>query len=425
MRMNVSALVVISMMAAAASGQDVATKTDAVAADSEVGNGALFEEPGPLRAGIDRVSPYMVEIAHERGTGVYPRVGDMITGAGWISGGPGYRYWFGHRAFVDGSATVSWHAYKQATARFEVPRLARGYLAVGTEVQWSDLTQVHYFGIDDSATAAESEYRIKTTDVVGYATYKVLPWLAIDGSLGRLDRPSVSTGTGWFDPDYEPTSTVYPNDPGVGVGPPNYVHGEAQVVADTRDFPSYPTRGGVLRGAWSAFSDRDLGTYSFQRYEAEAARFVPVARGHVVLALHAWGVFTDVPEGQSVPFYMLPTLGGSNTLRGDRSYRWHDRDLLLVNVESRVRIFEHMDLALFADAGNVGPDVSALNLDKQSVRCWCPAPYTDVDIGAYRRGARAVGWMAGVVQAERSAAARTSEESHCGCPLRSVTRIRS
>lgn len=66
--------------------------------------------------------------------------------------------------------------------------------------------------------------------------------------------------------------------------------------------------------------------YSFQRYEVEAAQFVPVVRDRLVLAVHGWGVFTDVASGQEAPFFMLPTLGGGNTLRGDRNYRYHDCD---------------------------------------------------------------------------------------------------
>src|SRR5688572_21794370 len=57
-------------------------------------------------------------------SGFYPELSNMVTGAGWISGGPGYRYWpFGDRLFIDGSAAVSWRSYKMAQARVEVANL--------------------------------------------------------------------------------------------------------------------------------------------------------------------------------------------------------------------------------------------------------------------------------------------------------------
>jgi outer membrane protein assembly factor BamA len=63
---------------------------------------------------------------------------------------------------------------------------------------------------------------------------------------------------------------------------------------------------------------------------------------------------------------LLPTLGGANSLRSFSDYRFRDRSLLLANAELRLALMTHMDLALFADAGNVAPRFEDLNLDKQS-----------------------------------------------------------
>jgi outer membrane protein assembly factor BamA len=49
----------------------------------------------------------------------------------------------------------------------------------------------------------------------------------------------------------------------------------------------------------------------------------------------------------------LPSLGGKNTLRGYRDYRFHDRDMQVFNAESRWALFTHVDAAIFADAGKV------------------------------------------------------------------------
>jgi outer membrane protein assembly factor BamA len=98
----------------------------------------------------------------------------------------------------------------------------------------------------------------------------------------------------------------------------------------------------------------------------EAARFIPVSRSRVVLALHGWLAGTDTSEGSWVPFYLQPSLGGHNTLRGYADYRFHDRNLLVVNLEARFALFTHVDAAVFADAGNVAPRVSDLDLDKRS-----------------------------------------------------------
>jgi outer membrane translocation and assembly module TamA len=59
--------------------------------------------------------------------------------------------------------------------------------------------------------------------------------------------------------------------------------------------------------------------------------------------------------GQQVPFYMLPTLGNGQSLRGYGDYRFRDRDLTLVNAEYRLRVARPIDVAMFYDAGTVAP----------------------------------------------------------------------
>jgi outer membrane translocation and assembly module TamA len=44
----------------------------------------------------------------------------------------------------------------------------------------------------------------------------------------------------------------------------------------------------------------------------------------------------------------------------------NDRNLLVVNLESRFALFTHVDAAIFADAGNVAARVSDLDLDKRA-----------------------------------------------------------
>jgi outer membrane protein assembly factor BamA len=143
---------------------------------------------------------------------------------------------------------------------------------------------------------------------------------------------------------------------------PAFLHGDVSVAADTRDYPGHPTRGGLYRVTAASYADRNYGKYSFRRYEAEAAQFVPLVADKWILALHAWEVFSDTSSGNTVPFYLLPSLGGKNTLRGYYDYRFHDRDMQVFNAESRWALFTHLDLAVFADAGKVAPVASDLDL---------------------------------------------------------------
>jgi Omp85 superfamily domain len=329
---------------------------------------AIFAEPHVIARGIDAATR-MLGDGSDIKNGFYTELSNMPTGAGWITAGPGYRHWFfGDQLYVDGSAAISWRAYKMGQARFELPQLARSRLAIGTHVRWQDLTQVTFFGDGpESLETNRSEYRLKSTNISGYATVRPFQWLAVRGLVGWLDRPSVLPPAGSFQRGNPATEDVFSSDPVFSLEvQPSFGYREASVTVDTRDHRSHPTSGGVYRAALTGFTDQDHGTFSVRRTEAEGAHFIPVSRSRVVLALHGWLAASDTAADATVPFYLQPSLGGHNTLRGYTDYRFHDRNLLAVNVEARFALFTHVDAAVFADAGNVAAHVSELDIDKRS-----------------------------------------------------------
>ena len=130
----------------------------------------LLREPSALATAIDLVnatSDDFVVGERPRG-GWYPEFANLPTGAGWISGGPGYRRWlFDDRALVETSAAISWHMFKMAQARFEVPDFTARHVTVGSQVLWEDLTALSYFGVGpDTSGANRSEDRLKSSTVV-------------------------------------------------------------------------------------------------------------------------------------------------------------------------------------------------------------------------------------------------------------------
>jgi len=72
-----------------------------------------------------------------------------------------------------------------------------------------------------------------------------------------------------------------------------------------------------------------------------------------VIALRGLLSTSDADAGQRVPFYFMPTLGGHDTLRGFRDYRFRGPHALLLQAEYRWEIWSGLDGALFYDAGKV------------------------------------------------------------------------
>jgi hypothetical protein len=240
-------------------------------------------------------------------------------------------------------------------------------LTVGSHAAWNDFMQLDYFGDGPSSSERDgSSYRLRSTNLVGYSTLRPSNWLAINGTLGVLDPSILRHGPAAFSRHPDTRERFAGDIVFAESDQPVFVHTEVSITADTRDFPLHPNRGGLLRAVATHYADQRDGTFSFARYEAEAAQFIPLAGSRVVLAVHGWLVGSDTAPGQFVPFYLQPSLGGQNTLRGYADYRFHDRHALTVTSEARIAVMTHIDAAIFMDAGNVAPRLDGLSFDKRS-----------------------------------------------------------
>src|SRR5262245_30927016 len=330
----------------------------------------LFKEPDFLTDGINYALKKFDADDQRNKSGFYLELSNMITGAGWISAGPGYRYWvLDDKAFYDASAAVSWHFYKMVQTRFEAPDLTKHHIQLGVQAMYQDQTQINFFGVGPDSPDLQSQYQLKSTDTVAYASIDPWTYWTLSGQAGYLFDPRLSTASGTFRPNVPSTQEIFPDVPGVSLGTdqPNYIHAQAAFTGDTRDYRSHPTRGGVYRISADSIHDQDTGLFTCRQYQAEALQLVRVNGPNWVLAFHGWAVNTDVHTNHAVPIYFLPSLGGATSLRSFKNYRFHDLNSLLVDAESRWAVYRHMDVALFVDAGNVAPVFTDLNIDHTSV----------------------------------------------------------
>jgi hypothetical protein len=249
-----------------------------------------------------------------------------------------------------------------------MPKLADDHLRIGAQYMWDDDTQVNYFGIGSGVDQdARSMYRLQNHDIVGYAQWTTgKPWLSMTERFGWMGHPVVMDQGGTFKKNFPNTREAFPDDPAVSLSEqPAFLHSEASIDADTRDHRGHPTYGGLYRAALTNFWDRsDADAFTFYTLEAQATHYVPLDDKRVVLAFNGWAVYSDPTD--TIPFYLLPALGGSRTLRDYHDFQFHDNNLLVVNAESRFAVWQHLDAALFVDAGNVASHFSSLNLDKTS-----------------------------------------------------------
>ena len=319
-----------------------------------------IDEPGVFQRTFTWVGDKMRDSSGEAKDGLYPRVGAMIPGAGGLSAGPGYRqHVFNGAAVVDVSAAISWRRYSTMQSRIEWPALFSDHLSIGAGVKYQDFTQINYFGVGpDSNKSAQADYRLKNIDIAGSATVRPTRWLSLGGSVGYIRGLAITAGLSTIHP---PIHDVFDETtaPGLTVQP-RYAHADVFLEADTRDTPGYPKSGGLYRLGLTTFHDRDGSGQSFRRVDADLTHYVPVLRRNWIVVVRGHVALSQTGAGNEVPFYLMPTLGGGNTLRGYGDYRFRDHDAASVGAEYRVPVFRRMDAALFADAGSVAPTASGL-----------------------------------------------------------------
>ena len=96
-------------------------------------------------------------------------------------------------------------------------------------------------------------------------------------------------------------------------------------------------------------------------FDADVRQFFGFLAGRRVIAARLFVSTSDTEAGQTMPFFFMPTLGGNDTLRGFREYRFRAPHAILAQGEYRWEIWSGLDGALFYDAGKVADNRSDLN----------------------------------------------------------------
>ena len=151
--------------------------------------------------------------------------------------------------------------------------------------------------------------------------------------------------------------------------------------------PATARRGAYLGATLHDYNDRD-DAFGFRMVEYEGIAHVPILRETWVLSFHGRVQHAAEKDGQQIPFFMLPALGGGSSLRGYSSWRFRDQNSLLLQAEWRIMVNRYLDLAFFYDAGKVAARTSDLDFDgaEGRLRLRPPLPRPVHDAAARRAG---------------------------------------
>jgi outer membrane protein assembly factor BamA len=150
------------------------------------------------------------------------------------------------------------------------------------------------------------------------------------------------------------STETFTNETAPGIqSPSNFAQGGGYVTFDWRDTPGDPANGGLYTARYTDFDDVRYGLFSFQRLDLEADEYFGFLNNQHVIALRGKVEATESGAGQQIPFYLEPTLGGPDDLRGYRAYRFYDHDAAVLTAEYRWNVLGNLAMAVFYDAGQV------------------------------------------------------------------------
>lgn len=294
--------------------------------------------------------------------GPYPVLGGIMEGAGWLKAGVAYRSNFGDANHVTTHVRVSNEGYWRVGGEVQMSDVVVGRLALRLDASHLHARDVSYFGLGNESLVPDdpAEFGMDETTAGVTATARAYRHFFIGG---RAAYEHVTTGPASGQDSAFETNVRIEDAPGFGrtIG---YVHSEIFADLDWRESPGYTRRGGRSRVGIHQYRQVNGSESSFTRVDAEVAQHFPFLHGSRVVAVRASASLTSAGSDQTIPHYLLPYVGGRNSVRSLPSFRFRDRHRLLFNAEYRWRASELVDVVLFGDAGKVAATTSDLDLDE-------------------------------------------------------------
>ena len=289
----------------------------------------------------------------------HPYLENAYRGGGFAAGA-GYMFHPGAYSTLDLRGSYSLSSYKLAEAEFNSPRVfdRRGELTfVGG---WRDATEVAFHGVGMNTSSGDrANYGFEQP--FGSALLTIRPTRRLFMVRGGFEasRWDLKSGKGTapsVDEVYTPEML-----PGLGTTT-TYLHTQATVGFDSRPSSGYARRGFFYGVTGHDYTDRD-DALGFRQVDYEVIQHIPILRDTWVVSLHGLAKTTRDKGEQATPFYLMPSLGGGSSLRGFSSFRFTDRNSLLLQAEWRIMGNRFFESALFYDAGKVAARTSDLDLN--------------------------------------------------------------
>jgi hypothetical protein len=298
------------------------------------------------------------------GNGPQIVLGGMRAGQGFTAG-LGYRrsdLWaerLGYRATARGTL--------QGAYLFDLDVDFQGLKTARTTARWytkyESSPDIDFYGIgNDSPKENRTSFAYDDFTTDGDFEYQAFRHLNLGFTTGYMHAHS-----GRGHDDFTPIDELFPPEALPGFSEDTqFTRIGALVDFDYRDSKTGPRAGGVLGMRYREYWDIDRKTFAFRQTEYEFQQYFPYRNKARVIAIRSAVVLTFPKEGNQVPIYLQPYLGGNDDLRGFGGYRFRDNHSVYIGAEHRWHASSNLEMSAFLDAGKVVPlkrdvDVDHLN----------------------------------------------------------------
>jgi hypothetical protein len=277
--------------------------------------------------------------------------GGIKPGSG-IALGPAVSHKFENGAYTQLKAVYSVDRFYLVQARYDTRKFWDGRAIISSRLRVQDAPKLDLRRLGPDAPKAAVDYGEHKTEGSTRLRVQLAPALRIASGFG-IEKYSTS-GT-----------LIDPAPPGFATRPV-FAHSFFSAARDTRTSPDYSRRGRLFEGSIHHYFDLRDGQDAFGRFEGTAQQLVPTHGGKGVIDVSAQTWLSMADGGRTVPFFLMPTLGGSSHLKAYQSYRFRDRHAMLFRGEYRWAVHKMADVAGFLEAGKVAPALKGLGFNNMA-----------------------------------------------------------
>jgi hypothetical protein len=310
---------------------------------------------GPL----DRYLQHLPEVDQGGGLHVTKHLalvfGDIKDGSG-AAVGPAISVRFANGAFAQAKGVYSVRHFSLLQALYDSAPFWGGRSVLSSRLRWQNAPRLSLFPLGPDPPLLRLRCGERKTEASAQLVTRFTRALRVGVGVGL---EGFATSGGAIDLEegepFVPASRV----PVPGARP-WLAHSFLSATVDTRKSAD-SRRGTEVDATLHDFRDWRRGAYSFDRVESGVEHLVPIrSRSTFDMVARAW--ISIAGAGETVPYFLMPTLGGGDYLEAYRLYRFCDRNALWVRGEYRRAVHEMVDVAAFYEAGQVSPSVHAFAL---------------------------------------------------------------